>query len=86
MGKSDYYASGQYNFICDQCGTKNKSKDMRKQWDGLIVCPRCFDKRHPQEFVKGVKDSQTVPISRPDTTATFVAEVVDLEPTPGGSL
>ncbi len=72
MGRADYYADGQYNFICDQCGKKRKSKDMRKQWDGLQVCPTCFDPRNPQDFVRGVQDNQSVPISRPDVSPTFV--------------
>jgi len=73
MGRADYYASGQYNFICDQCGAKRKSKDMRKQWDGLQVCPQCFDPRNPQDFVRGKADIQSVPVNRPDTDPTFTA-------------
>lgn len=71
MGRADYYADGQYNQICDQCGFKYKSKDMRKQWDGLQVCRTCWEPRHPQDFVKGVQDNQSVPVSRPDQNPTF---------------
>lgn len=78
MGKADYYASGQWNFICDQCGKKFKSSQMRKQWDGLEVCKKCFDYRHPQDFVKGVKDTQSVPVTRPDTDPTFTSNAQDL--------
>ena len=78
MGKADYYALGQYSFICDQCGFKYKSSKMKKQWDGLQTCPKCWDYRNPQEFVKGVQDPQTVPVSRPDTTPTFTQEAQDL--------
>lgn len=78
MGRADYYADGQYNFICDQCGKKHKSKDMRFQWDGLVTCPRCYDPRHPQDFVRGTKDVQSVPVSRPDTDPTFTAEATAL--------
>lgn len=71
MGHADYYADGQYNFICDQCGKKYKSSQMMKQWDGLITCKRCYDPRNPQDFVRGVQDNQSVPIARPDSDPTF---------------
>lgn len=71
MGKADYLLVGSYNVICDQCGKKFKNKDMKFQWDGLYVCGRCYDPRNPQDFVRGVKDDQSVPVSRPDTTPTF---------------
>jgi ribosome-binding protein aMBF1 (putative translation factor) len=78
MGKADYYLSGSYNFICDQCGKKFKAKDMKKQWDGLEVCPRCFDYRNPQDFVRGKQDNQTVPVNRPDATPAFTDEATSL--------
>lgn len=86
MGRADYYASGQWNFICDQCGAKRKSKEMREQWDGLVVCKRCYDPRHPQDFVRGTEDDQTVPVNRPDTEETFTATATSLTPDTGGTL
>jgi hypothetical protein len=65
MGKADYYLSGAWNFICDQCGDKFKSPTARFQWDGLIVCPRCWDPRHPQDFIRPMPES-VIPWSRPD--------------------
>lgn len=72
MGQADYFAPGQHNFICDQCGFKLKSNDKRKQWDGLIVCSKCYDPRHPQDFVRGKRDRQSVPNPRPDPDPEFV--------------
>lgn len=74
MGKADYYADGQWNCICDQCGKKFKSGQMRKQWDGLIVCRKCHDPRHPQDYVRGTKDVQTVPFTRPEAEYSFTDE------------
>lgn len=71
MGRADYYADGQWNVICDQCGFKCKSKDIKKQWDGLEVCKRCWEPRQPQDFVRGVMDRQQVPFTRPDVDPTF---------------
>jgi len=38
---------------------------MKKEWTGLWVCKACWEPRHPQDSVKGVKDHQSVPVSRP---------------------
>lgn len=66
MGKRDYYLKGSYNKICDICGQKFKAHECRMQWNNLQACRVCFEKRNPQDFVKGVKDDQRVPIARPD--------------------
>lgn len=65
MGKADYFLPGVWNFVCDQCGEKFKSPKARFEWDGLIVCERCLDPRHPQEFVRGVPE-RPIPWSRSD--------------------
>ena len=84
MGKADYLNVGSYNMVCDECGFKFKNKDIRTKWDGLKVCKGCWEIRHPQDFVRGVQDSQQVPVARPDQSSpTFV---IDLTPIEGGSL
>lgn len=37
---------------------------MRKRWDGAFVDDKCFEMRHPQDYVRGVKDNPSIPISR----------------------
>jgi hypothetical protein len=61
------YIPGQYNFTCDVCGRGFKSSQMRKRWDGAITCNEgtCWEIRQPQDFVRGVRDDQSVPIARP---------------------
>lgn len=68
---------GNWNVICDQCGVKRKSDDVTKRWDGLIVCrpdvrAGCFETRHPQDFVRAIKDDQSVPFTRPEPEDQFV--------------
>lgn len=84
MGHADYLKLGDYNGICDQCGFKYKFSDLKKQWDDLIVCRKCFEHRHPQDFVRGVKDNQSVPESRSDSTPIFTEVAISL-PLPGGN-
>lgn len=76
MGNADYYAHGQWNAICDRCGFKFKSSQIRKEWNGLRTCRACWEPRHPLDFVRGKPDSQTVPWSRPDTD-TFADPITD---------
>ena len=86
MGKADFLRVGNYNMICDKCGFKFKNTDIRVQWDGLQVCKGCWEVRQPQDFVRGVKDSQQVPIARVDASPTFTDTATSLTPTEGGSL
>lgn len=60
-----------WNAICERCGFKYKNTQIRQEWTGLRVCcgagtNDCWEPRHPQEYVRGRKDSQTVPWSSPD--------------------
>jgi len=69
MGKADYLKLGDHNVICDVCGRKRKSSHVRKTWDGFWVCPQHWEPRHTQDFVRGVKDNQSVEFSRPTVEA-----------------
>lgn len=61
-----------YNVICDRCGFKKKRSECLKEWTGLIVCrDGCYEPRHPQDFVRGRVDKQTVPDPRPDTANMY---------------
>lgn len=71
-GESDYYASGQWNFYCDLCGKKAKSSKGVKTWNGLRVCAWHKEVRNPQDFVRGVKDDQSVPWSRSKQPDSFI--------------
>lgn len=71
-GSADFYADGQWNFFCDLCGRKEKSSIGRKTWDNFYVCARHREIRNPQDFVRGIKDNQTVPWNRPRPPDDFV--------------
>src|ERR1700688_2469260 len=70
-GIADYYASGQWNFVCDLCGKKQKSNRAMFTWNGLYVCKHHKEIRNPQDFLRGVKDDQSVPWSRPYNSITY---------------
>ena len=50
------YKPGDHWVTCDVCGFNYRQSMMRKRWDNLIVCPYDFELRHPQDFVRAVKD------------------------------
>jgi len=73
MGRADFYKDGDYNAICDECGKKYKFSQLKKRWDGLFVCSRDWEPRHPQDYLKGIRDNMSVPISRPEAANSFIA-------------
>jgi len=82
MGKADFYKSGDNNAICTSCGFKFKASKLKTDQYGNIVCNRCYDPRHPQEFVRSKVDKQSVNLSNPDTEPVFTAEALLLTPVP----
>lgn len=73
MADADFWADGKWNFFCDLCGRKQKSSRAMKTWQGLYVCQHHREVRNPQDFLRGVKDDQSVPWTRPEKIPeTFV--------------
>jgi len=71
------YVHGQHNVICDRCGCKYKSGQLRLEWTGLRVCSgagtnACWEPRHPQDHVRGRKDKQAPDWARPEAPDVFV--------------
>ena len=60
----DYFAPGDYNVICDRTGFKVKASECEMEWNGLFVRKLSWEPRHPQDFIKGKVDDQTVAVSR----------------------
>ena len=68
----NYFISGEWNLICDVCSIKYKAVKAKHRWDGFIVCPNCYEQRHPQDFVRTKQDKIAVPFSRPIPQEIFV--------------
>lgn len=73
MGHADKLVLGDWNAICDVCGFKYKASQLKKRWDGFMVCPEDWEVRHPQDFVRSKPDDQSVPWTRPEPTDTFIS-------------
>lgn len=60
------YIPGSWRAICDRCGGDYHAHELRLEWTGLRTCvAHCWEERHPQDFVRGVKDKQSPPWTRP---------------------
>lgn len=64
--------------ICMRCGFKYWNNQIALEWTGLRVCRgagtnNCFEKRHPQDFVRGVQDRQNPPWVSPEPADVFLS-------------
>lgn len=66
------YDRGDWKAICDVCGRELKASLLQKRWDGLMVCQKDWEPRHPQDFVRGVADTQTPMWTRPKSSDSFI--------------
>lgn len=61
---SDYKYN--YNALCDVCGFKMKAADLRKRWDGFMVCDKDWEPRNILDFYRTRQDAHLLPFTRPD--------------------
>ena len=64
---ANYLKRGDWNAECDRCGFKFKASKLKKTWDELYVCKKCWEPRHPQDYLQGIPDNPSVPWIRPPT-------------------
>ena len=76
MTTSDQYRHGDFNVICDRSGFKVKASDTRIEWTGRRVRWQDWEARHPQDFVKGRSDRQSVVNPRPEAPDVFISAPV----------
>ena len=72
MSYKSRWDNGSWNVICDVCGRMYKNYELQARWDGLMVCSGDWEPRQPQDFVRGVADTQIAPWTRPEPTDSFV--------------
>ena len=77
VGMKTSYKMGDWYALCDRCQKKFYASQLKKEWTGWRVCKSCFDPKHPQESLKGKKDNENVPWTRPDSNANTNVTTVD---------
>lgn len=65
---ANYYKRGGWNIQCQRTGFKIKNTQARREWNNLVVRRQSWEPRHPQDFVRGVKDLPGVHLARPRPT------------------
>lgn len=65
LGPEDYFKKGDWNAICDVCGFKFKASQLRKRWDGFMVCSVDYEERHPQDLLRIPRSERPLPWARP---------------------
>jgi hypothetical protein len=50
------YIPGDHWVECEVCGLEYRQSKMHQRWDGFIVCPKDFEFRNPQDFVRARKE------------------------------
>jgi hypothetical protein len=61
------FAVGKFSqAICDRCGFQYKYLELKEEWNGLLVCPECYEPKHPQlEPTYSSADAQALENPRP---------------------
>jgi hypothetical protein len=68
-----HYKLGCWNALCDVCGFKFKSDELKKRWDNLMVCEADWEMRHPQDLIRVPDDNPSVPWTRPEPPDQFTS-------------
>ena len=80
-GYTPNFEHGTHLVNCDRCGRTYKAHEVRKEWNGLYTCIYgCWEPRHPQDFVRGLKDDPTPPFTRPQSSADTSTTDIDGNP------
>lgn len=70
-GRANYLSPGTNNVICDRTGFKIKADQGRKEWNGFFVRKESWERRQPQDLIRGFPDHQQPDVSRPGTEDVF---------------
>jgi hypothetical protein len=71
MADDKHWVAGDYYRICERTGFKVRARRTRKEWTNRIIRDISWEPRQPQDFVRGVRDDQTVPEPRPRSVNAF---------------
>jgi hypothetical protein len=66
-GRADYFAPGDFNAACSECGRKRKASTLVRNWQGLYRCPEHNEPRQPQDFARGIKEVISPPWAQIET-------------------
>jgi hypothetical protein len=56
-GPSNYLKVGDHLAWCMRCGFRYHASELIKEWTGFLVCSPCLDPRHPQDLIRGIRET-----------------------------
>jgi hypothetical protein len=62
---------GNWKVMCHVCGFYYPSGEIKKRWDGLLVCPDDYETRHPQTLRGPHRTEKPPPFISKDTDDSF---------------
>lgn len=84
MSGADYLRLGDWNAACSMCGRKRKASQLVRNWQGMYRCKEHNEQRHPQDFVRGIKENMSPPFVQPQTdTYVYVCTLNTCSAIPG---
>ena len=69
---SSRYPIGTWSVVCDVCGFRFQNTEVKKRWDGLIVCKEDYEEKHPQLTIRVPKEDVVPPFVRPFPADVFI--------------
>ncbi len=66
------FVLGDSKAVCDVCGFHMHQSDLRKRWDGAMVCDADWESRHPQDLIKARAERNNVKDARPEPEHRFL--------------
>ena len=71
------FVLGRYHALCDVCGFSFHDNELQKRWDGMMVCHKDFETRHPQDFAKVPRTEKSPEWTRPGIQSQATTSVYD---------
>lgn len=71
MSYIPHFNLGNWLCECQICGRVFKGSEIRRRWDGMLVCDQDYEEKHPQLSVRGQADIVSVPFSSPEGPDVF---------------
>lgn len=72
MKRQHRYKPGDHLVVCDRSGFTYWRSECVKEWNGLLVHKSQFEPRHPQDFLRGIKDDMSIKDARPLQDPVFL--------------
>jgi len=64
--------SGGNRCVCAICGKRVKCNELKKRWDGILVCREDWEPRHPQEFMQPSQKAPNENEGNPESLDIFI--------------